>query len=167
MQTLPETPSPIESTTQSSAQSPAQPPAMPSFKVSGAQLRQVGLSLLAMVVGYVTLTASTLLLYYVWMQHHSISAQFLAFAALMGVVFSALGGYVTTLIARRAPVVHATILSVLLTLLYMLSSLLSLSPVLVFVLNTAIAVTGVMIGGWFRYWQINRRTDDEAPAVAS
>ncbi|MEL6902473.1 MAG: hypothetical protein AAFP07_16120, partial [Cyanobacteria bacterium J06606_4] len=56
------------------------------------------------------------------------------------------------------PVLHASLFAAMLTALYALPILLvgTLESSLVLILNVAIAISGAMIGGWLRYWQIHR-----------
>ncbi|MEO0769071.1 MAG: hypothetical protein AAFY72_06500 [Cyanobacteria bacterium J06649_4] len=124
------------------------------------KLRPVLLSLLGMGVGYFSLCFSTALLYTLWFMdpNHFYSPRFVAFAAVFGFVLTTLCSYLVTLIARRAPVINAFVFSLMLTLVYTLPALLvgTNESLLVLVLNVAIALSGAMIGGWFRYWQLHR-----------
>ncbi len=122
------------------------------------KFRSIALTLLGLGVGYLFLIFSSAFLYAAWLHEgHSITSQFLAFSALCGVVFSAVASYLVGLIARRTPVIHATMFALMLTLSYLLPVLLfdAYEPAFVYVLNIAIALSGSMIGGWFRYWQIS------------
>lgn len=124
------------------------------------KFRRVALTLLGLGVGYLLVIFSTAFLYAAWLhgEGHTITPQFLAFAALCGVVFSAIAAYVVGLIARRTPVIHAALFALMLSLSYLLPSVLfgSYEPAFVLVMNSAIAISGSMIGGWLRYWQISR-----------
>lgn len=123
------------------------------------KFRRIALTMLGLGVGYLLVIFSTAFLYAAWLrgEGHTITPQFLAFSALCGVVFSAIAAYVVGLIARRTPVIHAALFALMLTLSYLLPSFLfgSYEPAFVHVLNIAIAVSGSMIGGWLRYWQLN------------
>ncbi|MEL7334157.1 MAG: hypothetical protein AAFN12_18055 [Cyanobacteria bacterium J06560_2] len=125
------------------------------------RFRNIALTLLGLGLGYLTLCLSTQLLYIAYLSGgaRSITSQFLAFSAVCGIIFSAMGGYVAAFFARRAPVFHAALFCLMTTLLYLVPSLLfgSREPVFFAVLNVAIAISGAMIGGWFRYWQISTR----------
>ncbi|MEL6158542.1 MAG: hypothetical protein AAFQ40_14955 [Cyanobacteria bacterium J06623_5] len=124
------------------------------------RLRPALLTLLSLGVGYLFLCVSTGILYTVWFsqENHAYTSQFLAFAAVCGLVFTAVSGYLTALTARRKPVLHASLFAAMLTALYALPILLvgTLESSLVLVLNVAIALSGSMIGGWLRYWQVHR-----------
>lgn len=122
------------------------------------RLRNSALSLLGLGLGYLVLIFSTAFLYWAWLHdgNHSITPQFLAFSAIYGVVVSTLGGYIAGVVAQRKPVIHASLFALMLVLSYLIPDLLFgfREPAFVFVINCAIAISGAMIGGWFRYWQI-------------
>ncbi|NJM96493.1 MAG: hypothetical protein HC800_04130 [Phormidesmis sp. RL_2_1] len=88
------------------------------------QLRPVLLTLLGLGVGYLTISMPTALLYSVWLsgEGHAITSQFLAFAAICGLGFSALSGYLTALVAQRAPLAHAGAFCLMLAILWGLST---------------------------------------------
>ncbi|MGD1895903.1 MAG: hypothetical protein ACFB16_03015 [Phormidesmis sp.] len=131
------------------------------------RFRNIALTMLGLGLGYLTLCLSTQLLYIAYLsgEGHSITSQFLAFSAICGVLFSAMGGYVAAFFARRAPVLHAALFCLMTTSLYIVPSLLfgSREPLFFAVLNVVIAISGAMIGGWFRYWQINSRNSTMTP----
>lgn len=121
------------------------------------------LSVLALILGYLTLSVSTALLYATWMsttgasgEMHTISSQFIAFAGVCGLGFATLSGYIVGLVARRAPVAHTAVFSLMLTIIWAASTFLMASeePLLISILNIAIALLGVMAGGWIRYAQM-------------
>ncbi len=127
------------------------------------------LTVIALILGYLTLSVSTAILYATWMSSLGTSAagivgeipvmtsQFMAFAGVCGLGFATLSGYVVGLVARRAPVAHTAAFSLMLTIIWAASTFLAESgdPLLISILNIAIAVMGAMTGGWIRYAQIN------------
>ncbi|MEL6604830.1 MAG: hypothetical protein AAFP20_16585 [Cyanobacteria bacterium J06614_10] len=124
------------------------------------KLRPALLTLLSLGVGYLFLCVSTAVLYTVWFsqENHAYTSQFLAFAAICGLLFTTVSGYLAALVAQRKPVLHASLFAAMLTALYALPILLvgTLESSLVLILNVAIAISGAMIGGWLRYWQIHK-----------
>jgi hypothetical protein len=118
------------------------------------------LTILSLVIGYLTLSLSTALLYAPWMgSSHEMTTPFLALAAICSLGFATLSGWLTALIAQRSPVVHAIVLSLIVAIswgLYTFTSepqkLLSLS-----LLNLAIGTAGIMAGGWLRLIQLKAR----------
>lgn len=145
--------------------SPAASPVTPSDSKGEfyPKFRRIALTMLGLGVGYLLVIFSTAFLYLAWLhgEGHTLTPQFLAFAAICGVVFTAIAAYVVGLVAGRKPVVHATLFALMLTVSYLLPSLLfgSYEPALVHVLNVAIAVSGSMIGGWLRYWQLSTQAN--------
>ncbi|MEL6879488.1 MAG: hypothetical protein AAGM27_07875 [Cyanobacteria bacterium J06554_3] len=131
------------------------------------KLRPALLTLLSLGVGYLTICICTSMLYTVWSgTGHMLSSKFLAFAAICGLVFATLSGYLAAFAARRAPVLHAAGFALMLTGVWAFSLVMygSIESLLTMVLNIAIAISGSMIGGWLRYWQINRASADEPRA---
>ncbi len=131
------------------------------FKSLPLRFRNAALTLLGLGLGYLTLCLSTKALYVAYLSSdgHSITAQFLAFSAICGIVFAAFSGYIAAFFARRAPVLHAALFCLMVSLLYITPILLfgTLQPLFFVVLNVAVVVSGSMIGGWLRYWQIHSR----------
>ena len=132
------------------------------------KLRPILLTLLGLGVGYLTISTTTVLLYAVWLsgEGHALTSQFLALAAVCGLGFSALSGYLTALVAQRAPIAHAAGFALMLTIIWGGSTFLLGSAELLFIslLNIAIAISGVMAGGLMRLLQVNahtRKTSDE------
>jgi len=125
------------------------------------RFRNSALTLLGLGLGYLTLCLSTKALYVAYLSGdgHRITSQFLAFSAVCGIIFAALSGYITAFFARRAPVFHAALFCLMVSLLYIVPNLLfgSRQPVFFAVLNVAIVTSGAMVGGWLRYWQIHSR----------
>ena len=126
------------------------------------RFRNVALTLLGLGLGYLTLSLSTALLYFAFhnMENSPIlPAQFMAMSAVFGVVFSVVSSYVAAFFARRSPVLHAGLFALMMTLLYVIPNLLFgfYVPLFFAILNVAIVVGGSMIGGWLRYWQVNRQ----------
>lgn len=134
--------------------------AMP--KAISLKFRSTALTLLGLGLGYLVLIFSSTLVYAAYFQTgRPLTPEFMAFAAICGVFFSALGAYVAAFFARRSPVVHAVYFCLMLSLVYTLPSLLfgTRESLFVHVINVAIAILGSLIGGWFRYWQIHRQRD--------
>ncbi len=122
------------------------------------KMRPILLTLLSLSVGYLTISMTTALLYAVWLsgEGHTFTSQFLAFAAVAGLGFATLSGYLAALVAQRAPVKHAALFSLMLTAIWGGSTFLfgSVESPFISLLNIAIALTGVMTGGWLRYIQM-------------
>lgn len=119
------------------------------------------LTLLSLIIGYLTLSVSVALLYATWLSipGQAVTPQFIAFAAVCSLGFATLSGYLTGLIAQRAPIFHTGLLSVLLTVVWAVSTFASQStePLSIAILNLAIGIVGVMTGGWWRYRQMKAR----------
>ena len=122
------------------------------------------LTVLSLILGYLTLSISTALLYSTWMstvgvvggEAHIVTSQFMAIAGICGLGFATLSGYIVGLVARRAPVAHAVAFSLMLTIIWIASTLLGghTEPWLISILNIVIALIGAMAGGWIRYAQM-------------
>lgn len=115
------------------------------------------LTLLSLVVGYLVINMSTALLYASWLSGagDEMTAQFLAFAAICGLGFATLGGWLTALIAQRAPLIHAIALSLILAIIWGLYTFTGdpKGPLNLSLLNITIGIIGVMAGGWVRLVQ--------------
>ncbi|MEL6939281.1 MAG: hypothetical protein AAFO84_08825 [Cyanobacteria bacterium J06598_1] len=135
------------------------------------------LTLLSLVVGYLTLSISVALLFTAWSVGvgQEVTSQFLGFAAVCSLGFATLSGWLTGLVAQRAPIFHAGLLSGLLSVVWAISTfsgsstdaatdLLAVEPLSVAVLNLAVGVTGVMAGGWLRFRQMKARDAAERQA---
>ena len=114
-------------------------------------------TILSLVVGYLTLSMSTALLYATWLSGagSETTPQFLAFASICGLGFATLSGWLTALIAQRAPLTHALALALIMAIIWglytftgELGELLPLS-----LLNVGIGTAGVITGGWLRLSQ--------------
>lgn len=131
------------------------------------KLRPILLTVLSLGVGYLTISVTTALLYSVWLsdEGHTFTSQFLAFAAIAGLGFATLSGYLAALVAQRSPVKHAALLSLMLTVIWAISSFLfgSIETLFISLLNIAIALSGVMTGGWLRYIQIATQPATDNP----
>lgn len=121
------------------------------------------LTVLSLLVGSLIVSTSTALLYAAWLSGagNEMTAQFLALASVCGLGFATLGGWLTALVARRAPIVHAIALSLTLAIVLGLYTFtgdpkgsLSIS-----LLNVIIGITGVMTGGWIRFAQMKKKID--------
>ena len=119
------------------------------------------LTILALVIGYLTLSMSVALLYATWFSTvgQTVTNEFLAFASICSLGFATLSGWLTALVAQRAPVAHAGGLALLLAVVWGISTFGSETsePLSVAVLNLAIGITGVMVGGWWRLRQMKAR----------
>lgn len=129
------------------------------------RFRGAALTLLGLGLGYLTLSLSTAMLYFGFRSIENpqlLPSQFMAMSAVFGVVFSLISGYVAAFFARRSPVVHAGIFALMMTLLYLIPNLLFgfREPLFFVLMNLAIVISGAMIGGWLRYWQVNRQRSD-------
>lgn len=143
-----------------------------SMKASYQKLRPILLTCLSLGVGYLTISTTTVLLYAVWLggEGHAITSQFLAFAAVSGLGFSALSGYLAALVAQRTPIAHAAGFALMLTVIWGFSTFLlgSNEPLFISLLNIAIALTGIMTGGLMRRLQMNAqgKADPSTETVA-
>lgn len=87
---------------------------------------------------------------------NEMTTQFLAFASICGLGFAALGGWLTALVAQRAPITHAIALSLMLAIIWGLYTFTGepKEPLPLSLLNILISTTGVMTGGWIRLAQM-------------
>lgn len=124
------------------------------------------LTILSLVVGYLTLSISVALLFTAWSVGigQEMTSQFLAFAAVCSLGFATLSGWLTALVAQRAPIFHAGLLAVLLSVVWALSTFATspadpsgAEPLSVALVNIAVGITGVMTGGWLRLRQMKAR----------
>jgi len=119
------------------------------------------LTLLSLVIGYLTLSVSVALLYAAWFSipGQDVTNEFITFAAVCSLGFATLSGYLTAIVAQRAPIFHASLLSVLLAVVWGASTFLgsSTEPMSIAVLNLVVGVAGVMTGGWWRYRQMKAK----------
>ncbi|MEL6554251.1 MAG: hypothetical protein AAFQ63_12420 [Cyanobacteria bacterium J06621_11] len=123
------------------------------------------LTILSLVIGYLTLSISIALLYTAWFigAGYEVTSQFLAFASVCSLGFATLSGWLTGLVAQRAPIFHAGLLSILLAVIWGVSAFAgsSTEPLSVAILNLAIGITGVMTGGWWRLRQMKAKDQAE------
>ncbi|MGD1895901.1 MAG: hypothetical protein ACFB16_03005 [Phormidesmis sp.] len=131
------------------------------------------LTILSLVVGYLTLSISIALLYTAWFSGagHEATGQFLAFAAVCSLGFATLSGWLTALVAQRAPLFHAGLLAILLAAVWGISTFAgssaeaaSTEPMSVAILNLAVGVTGVMVGGGWRLKQMKAKDSAQKEA---
>ncbi|MEL6604832.1 MAG: hypothetical protein AAFP20_16595 [Cyanobacteria bacterium J06614_10] len=119
------------------------------------------LTILSLVIGYLTLSISIALLYTAWFSGAGteVTGQFIAFSSVCSLGFATLSGWLTALVAQRAPIAHAAGLSLLLTLVWAISTFSAdtAEPTSIALLNLAIGITGVMTGGWWRLRQMKAR----------
>jgi hypothetical protein len=119
------------------------------------------LTILSLVIGYLTLSLSTALLYATWISGagNEMTPPFLAFAAICSLGFATLSGWLTALIAQRAPVVHAIALALIVAITWGLYTFTGepQKPLSLSLLNLAIGTAGIMAGGWLRLIQVKTR----------
>ena len=119
------------------------------------------LTILSLVIGYLTLSVSTALLYATWLSGagNTITPQFLAFASICSLGFATLSGWVATLVAQRAPITHAMALSLMIAIIWGFYTFTgdAQEPLALSLLNVAISVGGIMAGGWIRLIQMKKR----------
>ncbi|MEO1390917.1 MAG: hypothetical protein AAFV85_26595 [Cyanobacteria bacterium J06634_6] len=122
------------------------------------------LTILSLIVGYLTLSVSVALLYAAWFSGagNEVTNEFIAFASVCSLGFATLSGWLTALVAQRAPIFHSGLLAILLAVVWGASRAASetTEPLSVALLNLAIGVVGVLAGGWWRLRQMKAR--DEA-----
>lgn len=120
------------------------------------------LTVVSLLVGALVVSTSTALLYAAWLSGagDEMTVQFLTIASVCGLGFTTLGGWLTALVAKRAPILHAIALSLTLAIIWGFYAFagdpqgsLTLSA-----LNIAIGITGVMTGGWIRFAQMKKRS---------
>ena len=116
---------------------------------------------LALVVGYLTVSLSTALLYATWLSGagSEMTPQLLAFASAGALGFATLSGWLTALVAQRAVMAHVIALALMLAVtggLYALTGELEEARSLL-LLNLAIAMVGAIAGGWLRLRQMKTR----------
>lgn len=116
------------------------------------------LTILSLVIGYFTLSMSTALLYATWLSGagSEITPQFLAIASIGGLGFATLGGWLTALVAQRAPIAHAVALALIMVIICGLYACISepKEPLPLSLLTVGVGTAGVMAGGWLRLSQM-------------
>lgn len=131
------------------------------------------LTALSLVLGFLTLSVSTALLYSVGMSAASTGAEaqtitpqlLVAVLGTCGLGFATLSGYIVGLVAQRSPLAHAAAFSLILVVTWLAltvgdgSIMSGTNWPLGSVVNVAIALVGIMTGGWIRYAQT--RSDRE------
>ncbi|MEM9153366.1 MAG: hypothetical protein AAGB19_23340 [Cyanobacteria bacterium P01_F01_bin.3] len=130
------------------------------------------LTILSLIVGYLTLSINVALLFTTGaVTGQDIDSGFLAFAAVCSLGFATLSGWLAALVAQRAPIFHAGLLSFLLLVVWAISTFASApadpsmaEPLSVSLLNIAVGVTGVMTGGWLRLRQMKAKDAAEENA---
>lgn len=114
-------------------------------------------SILSVLVGYLTLSVSVALLFSAWLSgaEHTVTNEFMTFAAVCGFAFAVLSGYITGIIAQRAPFAHTAGLAMLSAAIWVastfgssVSSSGSQEPLAFQIANLAVVVSGVLIGGY-------------------
>jgi hypothetical protein len=126
------------------------------------------LTLLSLVVGYLILSISTALLYGTWLSSGTeqvLTPAFLAFAAVCSLGFATLSGYLTALIAQRAPITHAIALALLLAVIWGISTFTGKpsGPLNLSILHLAMVTIGTLTGGWWRLRQMKARDQALTP----
>lgn len=121
------------------------------------------LTVLSLIIGYLTLSMSNALLYATWLsgEGHTLTSQFLAFASICGLGFATLSGWLAALVAQRAPITHAIALSLMVAIIWACYTFTGESanaePLSLSFLDIAISVFGIMTGGWLRLTQMKKR----------
>ncbi|MGB3298339.1 MAG: hypothetical protein WBA76_08715 [Phormidesmis sp.] len=121
------------------------------------------LTTVSLVVGCLTLSLSGALLYAAGLSSAGggeTAIQFVAVASVCSLGFAALSGWLTALVAQRAPMIHAIALALILALTLAIAGgpgeLEGARSLLL--LDGAIATTGIITGGWLRLRQIKARS---------
>ncbi len=119
------------------------------------------LTMLSLVIGYLTISVSTALLYATWLggAGHEMTPQFLAFAAICSLGFATLSGWLAALVAQRAPIAHALALALMLAIIWGLYHFTGepKEPLPLALLNLAMGTLGVTAGGGMRLLQMKAR----------
>ena len=119
------------------------------------------LTILSLVIGYLTLSVCTALLYATWLSGagNTITSEFLAFASICSLGFATLSGWLTALVAQRAPITHAIALSLMTVIIWAFYTFTGepKEPLPLSLLNLAIGTAGIMTGGWVRLIQMKKR----------
>lgn len=130
------------------------------------------LSILAVGVGYFTLSVAVAVLYALGTEvtgdaPAGLSTEFFAIAAVVSLGFATLSGYLTALIARRSPIVHTAVLAGLLFLVWCGYRLLghAAEPAAISLVNLAVGGGGVLAGGWLRRRQQLRQEGTQPPSA--
>lgn len=121
----------------------------------------MALIVLSLLIGALVVSTSTALLYAAWLSSagSEMTALFLAIASVCGFGFATLGGWLTALVAQKAPIVHAITLSLILAIVWGLYTFTgdAKDPLNLSLLNLALGAAGVIAGGWIRSIQIKAR----------
>ncbi|MEM8809644.1 MAG: hypothetical protein AAGF01_26780 [Cyanobacteria bacterium P01_G01_bin.38] len=121
-------------------------------------------SVVAVVVGYLTMSVTVALLFSVWLSNptHIVNTEFMVFAAIFGLFAALGGGYVTGLAAPAAPLGHALGLAVMSAVMWGISVSRSQGqePLWFQATNLASVLVGVLLGGYLR-----QRQGDSKPAA--
>jgi len=119
------------------------------------------LTILSLIIGYLTLSMSVALLYTTWLSGagNTITPEFLAFASICSLGFATLSGWLTALVAQRAPITHALALALMTAIIWGFYTFTgdSKEPLTLSLLNLAIGTAGIMAGGWVRLIQMKNR----------
>ncbi|MEM8502079.1 MAG: hypothetical protein AAF716_02875 [Cyanobacteria bacterium P01_D01_bin.1] len=139
-------------------------------------------TVLALVLGFLTLSVGTVLLYSIGIgtavagaEAQTITPQLLALRVVFGTCglgFATLSGYIVGLVAQRAPIAHAAAFSLMLVVVYVASTVwnvgasvrtdqtlvsifdVAIAPTVALAVTLAITLAGIMTGGWIRYAQM-------------
>lgn len=139
-------------------------------------------TVLALVLGFLTLSVSIGLLYSIGTSNavagaevQTITPQLLALRVVFGICglgFATLSGYIVGLVAQRAPIAHAVAFSLMLVVVYVASTVwnvgasgetgqslasilnVAIAPTATLAIPLAITLAGIMTGGWIRYAQM-------------
>ncbi|MEO1403182.1 MAG: hypothetical protein AAFV72_18310 [Cyanobacteria bacterium J06635_1] len=115
-------------------------------------------SIVAVVVGYLTMSVAVALLFSVWLSNptHTINTEFMVFATIFGLFAALGGGYVTGLAAPAAPLGHALGLAMLSAVMWGISMYKGQGqePLWFQAANLASVLVGVLLGGYLRQRQM-------------
>ncbi|MEO0455768.1 MAG: hypothetical protein AAF152_04190 [Cyanobacteria bacterium P01_A01_bin.114] len=122
-------------------------------------------SVVAVVVGYLTMSVAVVLLFSTWLSNpaHMVTTEFMVFAAIFGLFAALGGGYVTGLAAPAAPLGHAVGLAVLSAVMWGISVYRGQGqePLWFQAANLASVLAGVLLGGYLRQRQVRGKATAE------
>lgn len=111
-------------------------------------------SILAVFVGYLVIALPIIALFAIWFREPGTKPTegFMLFSLGYSFLFAAVGGYVTSLIAKRSEMKHATALAAFSALMGIVSMIISAGqePLWYQIANIVVLVAGVPLGGYVR-----------------
>ncbi len=120
------------------------------------------LTILSLVIGGLIVSMGTALLYATWLSGagNENILPFFAITLICGLSFATLGGWLTALIAQRAPMNHAIALSSMVTTIWVIYTFTNeiAEPLTLSLISLAIAVLGIVTGGQLRLRQMNAQS---------